>query len=342
MGTAFSLALQEKLTKLAKRIGFVGMLLGLFNLIILIILYFAVPSRQDPNESRAVTILSFFLLSITIVVVAVPEGLHMAVILSLAFSMKRMIKDKALVRKLTACETMGSATCICSDKTGTLTQNRMTVTAGRFFGATSMTSVPSQADLVPEPAAATAAAGMLALAVSLNSDANVRVTGQNSQGPIVDFSGNKTEGALLLVLSTAFGLDHAAVRRSAATAAARTHNTFDLFRENFNSRRKRMTTVIVADVFESAAASILGAAAARALCGPGGLASVDAGGAIVLTKGASEILLDLCAAEATSATAASPFTPESRLALRQTITDLASGGLRTYGARAGFTVTWCA
>ena len=71
--------------------------------------------------------LDFFVLAITIVVVAVPEGLPLAVTISLAFSMSKMIKDKNLVRQLSACETMGGATAICSDKTGTLTQNKMTI-----------------------------------------------------------------------------------------------------------------------------------------------------------------------------------------------------------------------
>ena len=73
-------------------------------------------------------VLKFFVLGVTIAVVAVPEGLPLAVTLSLAFSVKRMLTDKNLVREMRACETMGSATTICSDKTGTLTENRMSVT----------------------------------------------------------------------------------------------------------------------------------------------------------------------------------------------------------------------
>jgi Ca2+-transporting ATPase len=329
--------LQEKLSRLAKRIGYMGMALGVFLLCILIILYFAVPSRQDADTSRAVTILSFFLLSITIVVVAVPEGLPMAVVLSLAFSMKRMIKDRVLVRKLNACETMGSATCICSDKTGTLTQNRMTVTAGLFYGAVHTASVPSARDLGPG-LSGSAAAGLLAFAVALNSDANVRGSGAS-----VEFSGNKTEGALLHALATAFSLDYAAVRRAAAAAAGRADNTFDLHRENFNSRRKRMTTVVAADVFSRAAAAVLGADVAETLCGPAGaLARARGGGAVVLTKGASEVLVRLCATEAVprtgpdgSGVATVALTADRRDTVASAVTDLARRGLRTLGVAVG-------
>ena len=73
-------------------------------------------------------ILKAFIMAVTIVVVAVPEGLPLAVTISLAYSTKKMLKDKNLIRHLAACETMGNATTICSDKTGTLTENRMTVT----------------------------------------------------------------------------------------------------------------------------------------------------------------------------------------------------------------------
>merc|ERR1712002_1322143 len=68
----------------------------------------------------------FFIIGITVLVVAVPEGLPLAVTISLAFSVKKMMKDNNLVRHLDSCETMGNATAICSDKTGTLTTNRMT------------------------------------------------------------------------------------------------------------------------------------------------------------------------------------------------------------------------
>ncbi len=73
-------------------------------------------------------ILNYFILAVTVVVVAIPEGLPLAVTLSLAFSVKKMLNDQNLVRKMEACETMGGANNICSDKTGTLTMNKMTLT----------------------------------------------------------------------------------------------------------------------------------------------------------------------------------------------------------------------
>ncbi|KNC73873.1 hypothetical protein SARC_13568, partial [Sphaeroforma arctica JP610] len=75
-------------------------------------------------------LLKHFITGVTVLVVAVPEGLPLAVTISLAFSVKKMLKDNNLVRHLSACETMGNATAICSDKTGTLTTNRMTVKKG--------------------------------------------------------------------------------------------------------------------------------------------------------------------------------------------------------------------
>ncbi|TXG55876.1 hypothetical protein EZV62_017189 [Acer yangbiense] len=79
------------------------------------------------SSSDALKLLDYFAIAVTIIVVAVPEGLPLAVTLSLAFAMKKLMSDKALVRHLSACETMGSASCICTDKTGTLTTNHMVV-----------------------------------------------------------------------------------------------------------------------------------------------------------------------------------------------------------------------
>lgn len=120
--------LQVKLNGVATLVGKIGLA---FAILTFIILFFRFCSEKedlkDWSGEDMVNIVEFFTIAVTIVVVAVPEGLPLAVTLSLAYAMKQMMKDKALVRHLSACETMGSATCICSDKTGTLTTNQMTV-----------------------------------------------------------------------------------------------------------------------------------------------------------------------------------------------------------------------
>ncbi|PSS18180.1 Calcium-transporting ATPase [Actinidia chinensis var. chinensis] len=130
--------LQVRLNGVATFIGIVGLSVALFVLAILLARYFTGHSRNADGTVQfvrgktsigdavdgAITIVT---IAVTIVVVAVPEGLPLAVTLTLAYSMRKMMADKALVRRLSACETMGSATTICSDKTGTLTLNQMTV-----------------------------------------------------------------------------------------------------------------------------------------------------------------------------------------------------------------------
>eukprot|EP01096_Ripella_sp_DP13-Kostka_P006752 TRINITY_DN243_c1_g1_i4.p1 TRINITY_DN243_c1_g1~~TRINITY_DN243_c1_g1_i4.p1 ORF type:complete len:1139 (+),score=611.29 TRINITY_DN243_c1_g1_i4:107-3418(+) len=123
--------LQDKLSELARNIGYVGLAVAVVVFFISMVYWIVDVSLNLPFEwVSLVDILGFFIIAITIVVVAVPEGLPLAVTIALAYSMKKMTKDQNLVRRLKACETMGGATTICSDKTGTLTQNRMTVVKG--------------------------------------------------------------------------------------------------------------------------------------------------------------------------------------------------------------------
>ncbi|WP_288084311.1 calcium-translocating P-type ATPase, PMCA-type [Xylanibacter rodentium] len=130
-------------------------------------------------EFEWVSFLAYFLqtlmVAVTLVVVAVPEGLPMAVTLSLAYSMRRMLKTNNLVRKMHACETMGATTVICTDKTGTLTQNQMQVADEKFFGN------PSDDVLIE--------------GIAVNSTAQLDLSGDK-----VQVLGNPTEGALLLWL----------------------------------------------------------------------------------------------------------------------------------------------
>lgn len=123
--------LQVKLNGVATLIGKLGLFFAVVTFAVLVQGLASRKLREGTQWSwsgdEALEMLEFFAVAVTIVVVAVPEGLPLAVTLSLAFAMKKMMNDKALVRHLAACETMGSATSICSDKTGTLTTNHMTV-----------------------------------------------------------------------------------------------------------------------------------------------------------------------------------------------------------------------
>nr|XP_036585249.1 calcium-translocating P-type ATPase [Colletotrichum truncatum]KAF6795146.1 calcium-translocating P-type ATPase [Colletotrichum truncatum] len=122
--------LQRKLNILADFIAKVGFAAALLLFVILFIRFLVNLKGSDASPAqKGQQFLKLFIVSVTVVVVAVPEGLPLAVTLALAFATTRMMKDNNLVRILKACETMGNATTVCSDKTGTLTQNKMTVVA---------------------------------------------------------------------------------------------------------------------------------------------------------------------------------------------------------------------
>ncbi|XP_055809063.1 putative calcium-transporting ATPase 11, plasma membrane-type [Solanum dulcamara] len=123
--------LQVKLSGVATIIGKIGLAFALLTFMVLTVRFLVEKVLHHEltkwSSGDAMTLLNYFVTAVTIIVVAVPEGLPLAVTLSLAFAMKKLMDNKALVRHLSACETMGSATCICTDKTGTLTTNRMVV-----------------------------------------------------------------------------------------------------------------------------------------------------------------------------------------------------------------------
>ncbi|CAN7138136.1 unnamed protein product [Brassica rapa subsp. narinosa] len=123
--------LQVKLNGVATIIGKIGLSFAVLTFLVLCVRFVlekaTAGSFTNWSSEDALTLLDYFAISVTIIVVAVPEGLPLAVTLSLAFAMKKLMSDRALVRHLAACETMGSATCICTDKTGTLTTNHMVV-----------------------------------------------------------------------------------------------------------------------------------------------------------------------------------------------------------------------
>lgn len=139
-----------------------------------------------PEQELAILLaytLQTLMIAVTLIVVAVPEGLPMAVTLSLAYSMRRMLRTNNLVRKMHACETMGATTVICTDKTGTLTQNQMQVHETRFFGLSNQSELNSEMGQIIKEG------------IAVNSTALLDLSGEN---PVV--IGNPTEGALLLWL----------------------------------------------------------------------------------------------------------------------------------------------
>lgn len=161
--------------------------------------------------------LQTIMIAVTLVVVSVPEGLPMAVTLSLAYSMRRMLRTNNLVRKMHACETMGATTVICTDKTGTLTQNQMRVAETAFFG------------LPDQKLGDNAESHLIETAIAVNSTAQLDLS--EPERPTV--LGNPTEGALLLWMRAA-GVDYRAIRESAKVV-----------RElPFTTERKYMATVI--------------------------------------------------------------------------------------------------
>ena len=155
-------------------------------------------------------LLQTLMIAVTLVVVSVPEGLPMAVTLSLAYSMRRMLKTNNLVRKMHACETMGATTVICTDKTGTLTQNQMRVDSLQLYGLDEKSSAVAES-------------------MALNSTAQLDFTDPDSPSVL----GNPTEGALLLWLYE-HGTDYRELRE----------NSTIVDQLPFNTERKYMATVV--------------------------------------------------------------------------------------------------
>ncbi|XP_020832936.1 plasma membrane calcium-transporting ATPase 3 isoform X10 [Phascolarctos cinereus] len=189
--------LQGKLTKLAVQIGKAGLVMSAFTVVILVIYFvihnFVIGGRAWLSNCTPVYVqyfVKFFIIGVTVLVVAVPEGLPLAVTISLAYSVKKMMKDNNLVRHLDACETMGNATAICSDKTGTLTTNRMTVVQS-YVGDTHYKEIPDPNNLNPKTL------DLLVHAISINSAYTTKVLPPEKEGALPRQVGNKTECALL-------------------------------------------------------------------------------------------------------------------------------------------------
>lgn len=231
-GEAGKSVLQAKLTKLAIQIGYGGMAVALLTVAVLVIQFcirvFIIEEKEWSPE-YVNEFVRYFIIGVTVLVVAVPEGLPLAVTLSLAYSVKKMMLDNNLVRHLDACETMGNATSICSDKTGTLTTNRMTVVQCYICEVLSKTisrisSLPDNVRILIVNGICINSAYTTQLLVSANPNERSKQVG------------NKTECALLGFVAD-LGKEYQAVRDNHPEESFTRVYTF-------NSARKSMSTVI--------------------------------------------------------------------------------------------------
>ncbi|OIT21164.1 PREDICTED: calcium-transporting ATPase 2, plasma membrane-type-like [Nicotiana attenuata] len=224
--------LQVKLNGVATIIGKIGLFFAIVTFAVLMQKMYSRKLTEGSHWSwsagEARELLEYFAIAVTIVVVAVPEGLPLAVTLSLAFAMKKMMNDKALVRHLAACETMGSATTICSDKTGTLTTNRMTVVKTCFCMNVKDVTKPSDASAlcseIPDSVLKT-------LLQSIFNNTGGEVVATKHGKP--DILGTPTETAILQ-FGLALGGDFQAERQVGKLIKV----------EPFNSTKKRMGVVL--------------------------------------------------------------------------------------------------
>nr|XP_041632616.1 plasma membrane calcium-transporting ATPase 2 isoform X4 [Drosophila kikkawai] len=224
--------LQAKLTKLAIQIGYAGSTIAVLTVIILIIQFcfktFVIDEKPWKN-TYANNLVKHLIIGVTVLVVAVPEGLPLAVTLSLAYSVKKMMKDNNLVRHLDACETMGNATAICSDKTGTLTTNRMTVV--QSYICEKLCKVLPTLNDIPQHVG-----NLITMGISVNSAYTSNIMAGKNPGDLPIQVGNKTECALLGFVQ-ALGVKYQSIRDEIPE---------DKFTRvyTFNSVRKSMGTVI--------------------------------------------------------------------------------------------------
>jgi Ca2+-transporting ATPase len=308
--------LQSKLNTLAEYIAKLGGAAGLLLFIVLFIEFLVrLPHNTATPAEKGQQFLQIFIVTVTIIVVAVPEGLPLAVTLALAFATTRMLKDNNLVRHLKACEVMGNATTICSDKTGTLTQNKMTVVAGtvgtssRFGGIvdTSDQDGPAGNGRGKQPQSSRRVAGNVSpreVVASLHPTVKAAI----SQSIVINstafegevdgeqgFIGSKTETALLTFASHFLGIKSVNHERSSTTVVQLVP---------FDSGRKCMGVVV----------------------------QLDNGKYRLYVKGASEILLEKCTGiirDPTQHIASSSMSDENRQTLANLIDNYARRSLRT-------------
>ncbi len=297
---------KEQMTPLQRQIDQVGKLLALGGIIVALLVMIIGVLRGVPTSDM-------FLTAVSVAVAVVPEGLPAVVTVTLALGAQRMLRRRALVRKLPAVETLGSVSVICSDKTGTLTENRMTVTvidvaghylelvgAGRHPASTLAASRSQMNVLAAQPPSVE----LVLVGGALCNDASLNPDPKNGRYILV---GDPTEGALLVAAAQA-GLNRSALEESAPRVAELP----------FDSERKRMTTVhrLPADGVTSA----------------GPLRALNSLGAahVAFTKGAVDGLLDI-ASQVWDGDKPVPLGADWRERIRLANDEMAQKGMRVLG-----------
>lgn len=285
--------LQEHLAFVADSVGKLGAA-GAVILVVALFIKEGVKISQG-KEATASAFLNYIILAITVIVVAIPEGLPLAVTIALAFSMKAMMEDNCMVRVLASCETMGAATAVCSDKTGTLTTNVMTVVQGcvndeefvvNGYGVIART--PEVTTFDREMPRLGVDVDLVIRALSYNSTARQQMIDGRLQ-----WVGNKTEHGLLGFVNL-MQRDYIAIRSSVAETEKKQFP--------FNSTKKRMTTIVR-----------------------------ETTGTKLFTKGASEVVLESCKHYVDRTGAVQALTEEKKSLFLDRINDMANQGNRTIG-----------
>lgn len=310
--------LQEKLDRMAEIIGYVGMAAAGMTFIAMMAIFVVVKPDYLSETTLFAHALDAFIIGVTIVVVAVPEGLPLAVTIALAYSTKKMLKDKNLIRHLAACETMGNATNICSDKTGTLTENRMTVVKGIFANVLEEETTPEGKRVISDRVcegskeiilmgiATCSTARILSKDQVVGRDGDVDKETDMEEDTRMHVVGNKTEAALLILAQSDFfhGDDYEA-RRVKANFDAPGGSGSRMF--PFSSKRKRMSVLVKSD---------------------NGTGTDTNSKWTLYHKGAGEIVLKNCSTYLDADGSVKPMTPSKRSEFEMLISKYASQALR--------------
>ncbi len=288
----------KKLDNIAKQIGMAGTGAACFAFVISAAIGFGVQKEEWKM------ILEYFIVAITVLAVAVPEGLPLAVTLSLAFSSRKMMSDNNMVKTLSACETMGCATTICTDKTGTLTANKMTARALYTTKSNYICTDPKVTlgdfvlNSVNKPIQDATKIIMDTIAICTMNESALTIEG----GKITKSSGNPTEIALLTLVHDA-KYDYRAIRnttRGRADVGALGEYLDEGKHINFSSARKMMSWAV----------------------------PLKTGGYRIYSKGASEVIVSRCTSELSRSGEAVEMTKDSEKMLSSTIDQYAHRGMR--------------